>query len=151
MKINFTKKEYLLLLNLIEMSDWVLHAHAVGEREETKEYSELIQRILSYAKEMGHSSLVEYDKSLGSYFPTREMEEDSESRKYIDEFESNCFWEELIARLTDQDTLKKAGKSSLAEMEVNERFALLSEAEEKWATEFETHGLARLKVDEGNP
>ncbi len=133
------------------MSDWVLHAHSVGKMEETEEYSELIQRILSYAKEMGHSSLVEYDKSLGSYFPTREMEEDSESRKYIEEFEKNCFWEELIARLTDQDALKKSGKSSLAEMELNERFALLSEAEGKWATEFETHGLTRLKVDEGNP
>ena len=151
MKINFSKKEYLALLNLIEISDWVLHAHVVGEREDTKEYSELIQRILSYAKEMGYSSLVEYDKELGAYFSTREFEEDSESRKYIEEFENNCFWEELIARLADRDALEKSGKSSMDEIELSERFALLGEAENKWATELEAHGLSRLKIDEGSP
>ncbi len=33
MKINFTKKEYELLVTMIETADWVMHAHHAHERK----------------------------------------------------------------------------------------------------------------------
>ena len=38
MKINITKKEYQTLLDMLYLSDWVLHAHSEEKSEETKSY-----------------------------------------------------------------------------------------------------------------
>jgi hypothetical protein len=50
MKINFTKKEYRLLLDMVEIAEWVLNAHKSDPSDEIKKYSDLYQKILSYAK-----------------------------------------------------------------------------------------------------
>ncbi|EIW19840.1 MULTISPECIES: hypothetical protein [Pelosinus] len=38
MKINITKKEYQLFLDMVYLSDWVLHAHSEKRTEEKKPY-----------------------------------------------------------------------------------------------------------------
>ena len=63
MKINFTKREYRLLIDILEISEWVLNAHSNVEREDTKKYSELAQKIFSYAKEMGYEDLTRRSQS----------------------------------------------------------------------------------------
>jgi len=62
MKINFTKSEYQILLDVIYMADWILHAHDTEDRSNTKEYSDLFQKLMSYAKDMGCEDLVDFDK-----------------------------------------------------------------------------------------
>lgn len=53
MKINITKKEYQLFLDMVYLSDWVLHAHSEERTEEKKPYKELEQKILAFANEFG--------------------------------------------------------------------------------------------------
>jgi hypothetical protein len=146
MKINFTKKEYRALVELLEISDWVLHSHKVDEPEETEKYRGVIQKIYAYSKEMGCSDLVEYNKSLVKYVTTYEAEVNSESRKYIEEFEEDTFWEELIAKLSNRDTMRKCNVSSLQEIPRDERFKVITEVEVVWAEEMEKYGLERLGV-----
>ena len=45
MKINFTKNEYRLLLDMVEMAEWVLNAHRTDPSDEVKEYSEVYQKF----------------------------------------------------------------------------------------------------------
>jgi hypothetical protein len=49
MKINFTKKEYQLLVTMIEIADWVLTANDDTEKQETKPY--LIRKIHQHTSE----------------------------------------------------------------------------------------------------
>jgi len=63
MKINFTKKEYRSLIDLLDIANWVINAHRTGIGEEPKEYADLIQKIYSFSKEMGCEDIIEFNKS----------------------------------------------------------------------------------------
>ena len=91
-----------------------------------------------------------YEPELKGYFPTREYEEDSDVRKFIEEFENDSFWDELITRLAERDFGKEVGEG-IKEMSVEKRFQRLSELEEKYAEEFEREGLRNLRCANRNP
>ena len=147
MKINFTKKEYLLLLDILYMADWVLNAHReADEKEDTREYEKLEQKILSYAKKMGMEKYVDFDPEYDMYFHSRFFEETRRAQEFIDEFENDCFWEELIDRLTRRDFLKSFSEEEIKEMDPYTRFERLLELSEKYSDEFEKNGLKNLVV-----
>ncbi len=147
MKINFTKKEYLLLLDVLYMADWVLNAHReADEKEDTREYEKLEQKILSYAKKMGVEKYVDFDPEYDMYFHSRFFEETRRAQEFIDEFENDCFWEELIDRLARRDFLKSFSEKEIKEMDPYTRFERLLKLSEKYSGEFEKNGLKNLVV-----
>ncbi len=147
MKINFTKKEYLLLLDILYMADWVLNAHKEAEgKEDTREYEKLEQKILSYAKKMGMEKYVDFDPEYDMYCHSRFFEESRRAQEFIDEFENDCFWEELIDRLTRRDFLKSFSEQEIKEMDPYTRFERLLKLSEKYSDEFEKNGLKNLVV-----
>ncbi|MFQ5330216.1 MAG: hypothetical protein ACE5D4_09550 [Thermodesulfobacteriota bacterium] len=146
MHIDFTREEYRALVELLEISDWILHAHKVGKSEETDKYSRVMQKVYADSKEMGCSDLVEYNEELDKYITTYDAEISSESRKYIDEFEEDTFWEELISRLAERDAARKCSDSSLQKLPGDKRLILIAKEEALWAEEMEEHGLKRLEV-----
>ncbi len=147
MKINFTKKEYLLLLDVLYMADWVLNAHReADEKEDTREYEKLEQKILSYAKKMGMEKYVDFDPEYNMYFHSRFFEDTRRAQEFIDEFENDCFWEELINRLTKRDFLKSFSEKEIKEMDPYTRFERLLELSEKYSDEFEKNGLKNILV-----
>jgi len=149
MNINFTKEEYLLLLDIIYMADWILHAHSIGERSETKDYSELFQKLMIHAKDMGCSELIEFYEPEQNYALTDDFEEGSAALDYLDEFEGESFWDELISRLAMRDALIALKVSSAHEVPSEELFSELSKAEEYWSKEFETFDLSRISLNKG--
>lgn len=146
MKINFTKKEYRSLIDLLDIANWVINAHRTDIGGESNEYADLIQKIYSFSKEMGCEDIIEFNKSLGGYFSTREFEENSESREYIEKFEQDTFWAQLVARLANRDILTKFTVRSLAELSLDDRFSAMCEAESRWEDEFEKHDLERICI-----
>jgi hypothetical protein len=146
MKINFTKKEYRSLLEAMQIADWVLHAHEIEPRTDTKKFEELFEKLLALANEMGCKDLVELEEDDNKYYPAIELE--SAVEEFIEEFESNTFWEELVSRLSERDVLRKAKMTELMDIETKERISLFSEAEEKWTKEISSFGLDRICVDE---
>ncbi|MBL4608212.1 MAG: hypothetical protein JKY01_10360 [Pseudomonadales bacterium] len=147
MKINFTKKEYRALVELLDMADWVVNAHSVEESADVVKYSEIIQKVFSHHKEMECEDLIEHSKKLNGYYLTKEGEENCRSRQYIEEFEEDSFWEVLISKLVDRDVIKKYGVESLSDLEIEERFSAIGAAEDVWATELEENGLARIEIN----
>ena len=146
MKINFTKNEYRLLLDMVEMAEWVLNSHRTDPSDEVKEYSEVYQKILSHAKEMGFENLITYDENLDGYYATAEYEE-SEHMRYIEEFEDDVFWEALPHRLAVRDLVEQFGEKGYREMEFEERVSKILDLEEIYNKELEENGIDNLRFD----
>ncbi|MDD1631876.1 MAG: hypothetical protein LUP91_06660 [Methylococcaceae bacterium] len=148
MKINFTKSEYRTLLDVIYMADWILPTHDTEDRSGTKEYSDLFQKLMSYAKNMGCEDLVGFDEQQKDYAASFIFEEESPALDYIDEFENDSFWAELISRLAQRDALIELKANNPHDVESEDLFAAISTAEEKWSKEFEAFGLDRIRKDQ---
>ena len=89
---------------MVYIAEWVMNSHDIeSENEKKAPYGDLEQKIMSYAKEFGYESLVEFSKELCSYSPTRKFEEEEPPMAYIDEFEENVFWDKLADRLSMRD------------------------------------------------
>jgi phage pi2 protein 07 len=148
MKINFTKKEYRFLSDIIHIADWIMNSHSVEQRKETEEHEAVFQKLLSFAKEMGYEDLIECVKGNGKYYPTHKFENESVAHQFIDEFQEDIFWEELISRLARRDLLKEKQVGSVAELSDDEWISGMTNAEEKWVKEFEEFDLDRISVNQ---
>ena len=136
------------MLDVIYMADWILHAHDTGDRSDTKEYSDLFQKLMSYAKEMGYEDLVDFDKQQKNYAESFQFEEESPALGYIEEFEDDSFWSELISRLALLETPIGFRANNLEDVELQDPFAVIPEAKDKWSKEFEAFGLSRICINE---
>ena len=150
MKINYKKKEYRLLLDMVEIAEWVLNSHRTDPSDEIKKYSEIYQKVLSYAKEMGFENLITYDKNLGGYYATFEYEE-SEHMRYIEQFEDDVFWDALPNRLAMRDLVKQVGENRYMEMEFEERATKLVELESIYYNELNENGIDNLRFENLSP
>jgi hypothetical protein len=146
MKINITKKEYRTLLEIVEIANWVLYAHKTEEEPETEKYRELEQKLLSYAKEMGLKHFVKYEKKLEKYFLTKEFEDKSPFMDYIDDYNNNTFWDELVDRLSFRDLIRQEGEEKYREMSLMERFQKEDPIREKYYNEFQINGLNNIRI-----
>ena len=149
MKINFTKKEYRLLLDLVSLGEWVITATDVDITPEKEKYEEIIQKIYSHAKDFGFENLIEYDEEIEEYIETREFDE-SEKDEYLRDFEENNFWEELIHRLAERDFIRKNGIQNIEKMPFELQIKDIHEIETKYSEEFSTFGLENIEIKKHN-
>lgn len=138
MKINFTKKQFETLIELVYAGHWILNSH---RNVEIEKYNEVEQLIYSFAKPFGLEHFIEFDKKLDGYYPTLEFEDSME--ELIAEYDDRAFWDELVDRLALRD-LTKEGIEGKSNEEIMERRI---ELEEKYEIEFEKHHLNRLKIE----
>lgn len=147
MRIEFTREEYKNLLDMLYMADWVLTAHKVEEDPKVEAYQALEQKVFAHAKAMGFEDLIEYDADDEGYYPTRKYEETSSAREFIEGFESDTFWEELISRMADRDLARQVGGvENLPKLSFEERVDILLPLETKYSAEFEKNGLDGISI-----
>ena len=141
MKINFTKKEYQLLVTMIEISDWVMNAFHTTDRTDTQDYRSLRNKILSYAEEMGMKDC--YEKIGDTYYEAFEYEENSKQSSFIDEYDEESFWQQLVIRLVDRDYAQQYGDE---EVSFETRTHRLAEIEKRYAEEINKFGLSNIVI-----
>jgi len=146
MKIEISKGEYKILLHVLEMADWVLTANKSKEEKRHKLYRKLEQKIFSLADVMGYKSLIEYSKELRQYFPTRKYEDTCSAMEFIEEFENESFWDELIDRLAERDAIREVGMDGFKALKPIDRITKVEEHKEKYIDEFEKYGLDRIGI-----
>jgi hypothetical protein len=146
MKIHFTKKEYRLLLDIVQIAEWVMNSYKVEDDLKSQLYDNIEQKILSYAEDFGFENLVMYDQKSQKFFPTLEYEESEDARLVIEEFEEEVFWEKLCSRLAQRDLLKEKGLQKVKEMDVIERISEEDEIAEKYNKEFVKNGIRNLII-----
>ncbi len=144
MNINFTEEEYQQLVTMIEIADWVINAHKDEEQEEqneTNEYAVLRNKILSFADEMGMQGC--YEKDGNKYYENLEYEESSKQFEFIEEYDEDSFWEQLVTKLVDRDYDQKYGDE---EVDFETKAQRLTEIEEEYAAEINDYGLLNVVV-----
>lgn len=144
MKINITKNEYRLLVEMIYLSDWVMNSHHT--ENSYKEYEDLRNKFLSYFKDMDAEDIIEESIESKEYYETNEFN-DYMHEKFINSYDEETFWNELIDRLALRDVIKGIGLDKFDALDRMERAEKLDEMRTCYANEFENHGLGNIKIE----
>lgn len=143
MTIELTPAQYNSLLKLVYLGEWM--ANGIRTEEERDERShQAAQHFYSYAQEAGMEDRVEYDKGLLQYLPTQQLDEDPDVARFREEYDAEIFWDELIERLAMRDFMSMYGDQQWLGSSVPETNDLQSGFIERYAAEFEKHGVDNL-------
>lgn len=145
MKINVTKKQYKLLMEMLFAGNWLINGHRLPD-ERLDDYEQLEQHFLSFFKEFHMDDYIEYDDKHNSYFHTRKFEDEFFGKEYIEDYDEDTFWEELISRLALRDMVRDYGPEQINTMDDITRLEKKFEYEEKYNREFEENGLEKLII-----
>lgn len=145
MKINFTKKEFQALLDMMYITDWVLNAHEDPEKLGNAEYRKLSQKILTQAQDFGLEDMVETNDA-GYAMPSKKFVDTTQAMQLIEKFENATFWEELLERMGRRDFIREYGEHAIREMSLTERFEKEMVFQQWYDREFGDHGLEHLEI-----
>ncbi|MFH1956214.1 MAG: hypothetical protein ABIJ28_01010 [Patescibacteria group bacterium] len=147
MKIEFTKEQYEKLIKLVYLGNWMANANRTDDR--LKDYEDLEEYILSFAKDFGFDKYVDDEEMNGrKFFPTRYLEEETDIRGIIEEYDEDAFWDEIIDRLGERDFYRKYSKEEIEKMSHDERFEKLCECIDEYSEETSNYGIERLEIKE---
>ena len=146
MKIHLSKKEYQTLLDMLYITDWVLHAHQEDASAHTGHYRALMQKLLAEAEAFGLDELVDYKESSDVYVLNRNFADSSSAGQLMSSFENATFWEELVERLARRDFLAHYGKDEALKMPLAERIEKEGPFLQKYDGEFGKNGLKNLHI-----
>lgn len=143
MKINFTKKQYRTLVELLFLGNHVSNGVRESDRI-IQEYEDLLQHVYSFAKEMGMEEEIIFEKEYNKFFETRELEESL--MDYVEEYDGDVFWNELAGRLAVRD-VKRQERVSVTKLDPEERMRKIWDREVEYLDEFASYELDRVNVD----
>lgn len=146
MTIDLTRNDYLALLTVLEIADWVLHAYGDDDPPETAAVRALEQKVLELAESFGCGERVEYDARQKRHVLAREFDETSEALGYLDQFENDNFWEQLSDRLVERDLMRQLGEPAYKRLDPEEREDRSEPYRRLYGEEFLTHGIERLEI-----
>ncbi|MFY9976279.1 MAG: hypothetical protein WAK53_18655 [Chromatiaceae bacterium] len=146
MKMNFTKKEYQTLVEMLLLADWVITGHDVEERAATKPYRELRKKVLAHHKEMGMADAFKYSPKEDEYFETAAYEENAPHMRFIEEHNEQVFWMELASRLAARDLAAEETICAEGEGSEEERVTGLFEITDRYEEELAENGLDNLRI-----
>jgi dihydroneopterin aldolase len=147
MKINFTKKEYAALVEMILTADWVIHAHDSEPSDATKRYAELRRKVLSHHKEMGMEDAFEYAPEDDDYYETADYEENSHHMRLIEEYDERSLWETLATKLAHRDLAAQDATSTAKPLPPKQRAVKFFEIEGHYREELEENGLGNVRIE----
>ena len=145
MNISFTNDEYTTLLEVLYLADWILNAYDTERSPSKSSYFDLEQKILSLSDKFEQKELVEFDDKYNEYIPSKIIE-DGPVLDFIESYNEESFWEELIDRLSRRDLLKNYTESEVQEMEESVVLSEIEKYADVYAKEFEANGLMNIEI-----
>ena len=146
MKINFTKKEYQTLVEMLLVADWVIRSDEDDPREETEPYAALRKKVLAHFKEMGMGEDFQYDQQADEYFETSEYEARAPHVRFLSEYDERIFWSQLADRLAARDLAANGALNTEKAVGEEELLVRLFEVTEGYEEEFAEHGLDHVRI-----
>ena len=146
MKINFTKKQFKKLLKVIHLGDWMINSNNLPDKMD-KECEYLMSYILSFTKQFGledYASTLNLDEDGEKIYPSRKLEKEIED--YIEDYNNENFWDELIRRMAKKDFRKKFTEKEFEEMDAEEIFNEITRIEQEYGNEFYESGIDNLEI-----
>ena len=150
MLMNISKEEYRLLVEMVQIADYVMHSHELEPSKETDDYRALRKKIFSNYKKMGLESLFTFSEKHSDYIETEESLADSRHMALLENFVENEFWAQLSQRLAMRDLFEEGGdEEAIKEMDSQILMEKLGEKSVKYDEEFDANGLERVVIKEG--
>lgn len=148
MKIDLTQEEYRSLVDLLSLAGCVLEGYGRGEDSRKAACFKVEQKLLSYAEDAGCPNLTKRDADTGIHLRKWSKDRSEEVIKWLDQYNDDCFWQELIIRMAGRDFKSLLYLEPKDEQNtVDEEKALrLAELEKRYEEEFVTNGLDNLAL-----
>lgn len=150
MKIEFTTEQFGDFLKIIYLGNWLANAIHNDSKSDPrdKKFDAIENHIFSLANDCGWGDYIEYDEEQKRYFPNNKFDE--LVHKYIDDYDENCFWEELFYKMSSRDFVRAFSSKGVLKMAIRERFEKEEPFREKWDKEINEYGIERLEINNGN-
>lgn len=143
MKISLTKDQLHELTKLVYLGHWLVNSIRSVD-DQVKAFDDILDYILSIAKKEKLEGVVDFDTGTQKHYPTAEFEESLND--YIDEYDSELFWEGLLLRLVERDLIHKYGPETIQSMTFEEIVERERPYREKYQKEFEQNGIGNLII-----
>ena len=78
--------------------------------------------------------------------PTRKYEDTCSAMEFIDEYDNESSWDELIDRLGERDTIREVGMEGFKALKPIDRITKVDDHKDKYIDEFEKYGLDRIVI-----
>ena len=141
--IGFSRKQLKMLMTAVEIFGFVTEMAAESEEEE-KEIADFYDYILGQLYHNGFKKDIDINED-GSYWVKTDAE-DVILGRYMEKYNDQNFWLELIKRLGARDFQKKYGER-VREMDEDDYVHHIYEEAEKYEVEFKRNGLSRLRIE----
>lgn len=140
--IEFTKQQFLTLLKIIYLGDWMVNSHRTGHGNDPmmEDYEEIMDYVFSLAPKFGFSKNIEHELEFDDSGKMTEI------NKLQEEYNEETFWEELCERLGERDFHEKYSPNEILKMDRDERYDKLYECIEVYEDEAENFGIERIKI-----
>ena len=113
-----TSEQFNALMQLVYLGNFV--ANATRDNDAIiQPFEDIEQYIYANAEDFGGGECVDRHDAVEGVYPTREFEEMMDP--FIDKYDQDIFWEELIHRLAERDLIDKFGETAVAGMGIVER------------------------------
>jgi CRISPR/Cas system Type II protein with McrA/HNH and RuvC-like nuclease domain len=142
--LTLSRTEYANLIKLVYAGDWLINSIRVPD-EAIEKYKRIEQSVYKAGLENGFSDLLEFSDDHNEIFPSAELEE-SDVSDYIQEYNEQTMWEELIDALSTRDFGRKYAEAEIEAMSQTERINKQSDFFDKYGEEFEEYGTDHLEI-----
>jgi hypothetical protein len=139
---DLSSAEFLSLLRIVSMGETMANGYRIDDR--IPEYMDIDQIILKLAAREGFHDLVDFDEESRKYFLSRKLDEMVSD--LIDDFEEMSLWEEMAYRLASRDMAREFGEKGVKKLPLKKFSAELFSRADRYASEFEEHGVDRLEI-----
>ncbi|HLC70083.1 MAG TPA: hypothetical protein VJH75_03495 [Patescibacteria group bacterium] len=145
MLLQFSDKQFKKLLQLVYTGNFIVSCNKDERGESCSEEEEIENLLLEAALQNNFSEVEEYEGELM-------WKEDYEHKYYdeIHEFSEEEAWRKLEFWLAEEIIKKLFAHKEWEGLSDKQKFFIRCTVEEKFAQEFEKHGLGRLKIDDIN-
>jgi len=142
MELNLSSEQYEKLLELVYLGNWLINAYRTDDYLE--DYAEIVSLIFSQAEKAGLEGKAVKDQLADRYLPSFDFEESLSD--YISEYDSCCFWEELLNRLAEREAMKEFGNLPLDKIDLDEFLEKKNKFLRIYEREVEENGLKNFDL-----
>lgn len=146
MQIDFSKEEFVTLIEMIHIANWIVSARKVETGAAEKPYQDMQNKLFSLAADFGCADKVEFLEEWQEYCASDHFEMESPHRKFIDDYDEDAFWEGLTENLAERDAIREVGKKKFLNLDPLQKIKLIAEHECNWADEFLKNGLENISL-----
>ena len=150
MNIKFNREEYVALLVIASLAEWVVFSQAMDpqSKEKLANLDIMMQKIYSLAEEFQVQNLVEFDDEVKEYVTTEEFEGVTGVQQMIDDFEDIAFWNRLAELLSFRDAYEAMPGKKMRDIMEPQHENLLEAMQESYHEEFAKFGVDRLRISD---